>query len=240
MNTNSSESFRQQLDFGLQARRAATLAAALLILIGATSCNRVRDRYFAALEKIGIEKRELLVSRVDSVKEAQEDAQEQFQDALEQFQAVVSYDGGELESMYKKVLKTYDKSSARAEEVHDRIRKVENVARSLFAEWKDEIGQYSSDALRAESEREWSATKRRYEDLVTVMKEAAEPMDPVLDKLHDQVLFLKHNLNARALGSLQTTVQELELDVATLVEEMQASIAEADAFIADMKARNAT
>ena len=161
-----------------------------------------------------------------------------FQDALEQFQAVVAYDGGELESMYKKVLRTYDKSSARAEEVHDRIRKVENVARSLFDEWQDEIGQYSSNALRAESEREWASTKRRYEDLIEVMKEAAEPMDPVLDKLHDQVLFLKHNLNARALGSLQGTVQELELDVASLVEDMQTSIAEADAFIAEMKARN--
>ena len=212
----------------------------LVVCLLLTGCNRARDKYFAALEKVGIEKRELLVSRVDNAREAQEDAQEQFQDALEQFQAVVAYDGGELESAYNKVSKSYEKSEARAEEVRDRIRKVENVARSLFDEWKQEIGEYSSDSLRAESEREWAATKERYEDLVVVMRQATKPMDPVLEKLNDQVLFLKHNLNARALGSLQTTVQELEVDVAALVQEMQTSIDEADAFIADMRARNAT
>ncbi len=126
-----------------------------------------------------------------------------------------------------------------ADEVRERIRKVEEVARSLFDEWKQEIGEYGDPALRRESERSLAATRQRYEQLLVVMKRSAEPMGPVLAKLHDQVLFLKHNLNARALGSLQGTAQALEADVDRLVVEMQASIAEADSFIREMRAKPA-
>ena len=66
------------------------------------------------------------------------------------------------------------------------------------------------------------------------MKKASASMDPVLEKLRDQVLFLKHNLNAQALGSLDQQADLLQTDVTRLIEDMQASISEADRFIAEM------
>jgi len=60
-------------------------------------------------------------------------------------------------------------------------------------------------------------------------------MQPVLTAFRDQVLFLKHNLNAAAIASLQTTAKGIESDVERLVAEMNASIAEADRFIKGMK-----
>lgn len=216
--------------------RAAGLLVALLVV--GTGCRAAREKYYDSLEKVGVERRDLLVSRVDKAREAQQDAQEQFQDALEQFQAVVGYTGGDLEKMYDKLSGEYEASARRAEEVRERIRKVEEVARSLFDEWKTEIGQYTDPALRRESEAKLAATRRRYDQLLAVMKRAAEPMEPVLARLHDQVLYLKHNLNARALGSLQGTARELEADVARLVAEIETSIAEADAFIREMRAKD--
>ena len=56
-------------------------------------------------------------------------------------------------------------------------------------------------------------------------------MDPVLVAFHDQVLFLKHNLNARAISSLQTELVSVEAEVDALIRDMEASIKEADAFI---------
>ena len=58
----------------------------------------------------------------------------------------------------------------------------------------------------------------------------------LLAAFNDQVLFLKHNLNARAIASLDSTVLELEGEVTRLIEEMNASIAEANAFIESMNA----
>lgn len=214
----------------------ARLGFAVLLLLVLPGCRAAKEKYYDSLEKVGLERRELLVSRVDKAREAQKDAQEQFKDALEQFQAVVGYTGGDLEKMYDKLSGEYEASARRAEEVRERIRKVEEVARSLFDEWKAEIGQFRDPALRRESEAKLAATRKRYDQLLVVMKRSAEPMEPVLARLHDQVLYLKHNLNARALGSLQGTAQALEADVTRLVAEIETSIAEADAFIREMRA----
>lgn len=215
------------------ARRSLPLLVLLALALPLPGCRAAREKYYGALEKVGVEKRELLVHRVDKAKEAQE----QFKDALEEFQALIGHQGGDLERMYKKLSSEYEASAARAEEVRERVRKVEQVAESLFDEWQREIAEYRDSALRRESERQLAATQGRYRELLTVMKGSLKPMDPVLGKLRDQVLFLKHNLNAQALGSLQGTAASLQVEVDALVEQMSASIAEADRFIREMKAK---
>jgi len=212
------------------------LLTLLLLALPLAGCQAAREEYYRALEKVGVEKRELLVHRVDKAKQAQQEAQEQFKDALEEFQALVGHQGGDLEAMYKKLSAEYEDSVKRADEVRERVRKVEEVAQSLFDEWRREIAQYGDAELRQESERQLEATRARYGQLVQVMKRSTQPMEPVLGKLHDQVLFLKHNLNARALGSLSGTAKNLQADVDALIAQMQGSIAEADRFIAEMKA----
>ena len=66
------------------------------------------------------------------------------------------------------------------------------------------------------------------------MDRAADRMDPVLATMKDHVLFLKHNLNARALASLDRTADALQRDVDRLIRDMEAAIAEADRFLASV------
>lgn len=211
-------------------KRAA--AFVLVPLLGSVACSSV---YYSALETLGIEKREVLVDRVGDARDAQAEAQEQFRDALERYQALVGYDGGELESRYESLRSEYEASKAQAQEVRDRIAAVEEVAGALFTEWQAELAKYEDPALRRKSEAQLRDTRRRANQLVTKMKAAATRMNPVLEKLEDQVLFLKHNLNARALGSLQGTFRSLEGDVDRLVKEMSAAVAEANSFLATLE-----
>ena len=204
------------------------LCAAALFLGGCSST------YYNAMEKFGIAKREILVDRVEETRDAQSAAKEQFSSALAQFLAVTKADGGELQKKYDSLNREFTRSETRAQEVRDRIKSVEDVAEALFREWKQEMNQYTNASLRRESEREFDLTRRRYEDLIQVMKRAADRMEPVLSTFRDQVLFLKHNLNARALASLTTTNRELEADISRLVADMEASIREAEEFIKTM------
>jgi ElaB/YqjD/DUF883 family membrane-anchored ribosome-binding protein len=207
---------------------AGFLVTVGLILVGCSSA------YYAALEKLGIEKREILVDRVEAARDAQKTAQKQFSDALEQFKALVGYDGDELETMYESLRGTSEASTAKAREVRDRIAAVKDVADALFKEWEGELAQYSDAGLRRKSQRQLPQTRGRYNRLVATMDKAAARMDPVLAVLADQVLFLKHNLNASALGSLEGTSTSLQRDVDALISDMQAAIAEANRFIDDL------
>jgi flagellar motility protein MotE (MotC chaperone) len=183
------------------------------------------------MEKFGIHKRDLLVDRVADARDAQEGAKEQFKSALEKFSAVVNFDGGELKPKYDQLNSELERSESRAQAVKDRIKSVESVAEDLFAEWEGELEKYNNDNMRRISQRQLTDTQQEYTKLIDVMKRAADKIEPVLVPFRDQVLFLKHNLNAQALASLQSELISIESDVASLIKEMEVSIEEANTFI---------
>lgn len=207
-------------------------ATALLIALSLSSCSTA---YYAAMEKIGIPKREILTSRVENAKDAQVDAQEQFKDALEAYQSVVHFDAGDLGEKYETLKSEYENSMSTAKNVSDRIEKVENVAEALFDEWEEELETYSNASLRANSQRKLRATRSEYSRLLSSMHQAEEKIEPVLTVLHDQVLFLKHNLNTTAIGSLEGEVDVIRADVDQLVVALEKSIDEANIFIDTLK-----
>lgn len=188
----------------------------------------------AVNEWLGNPKREQLVDRVQAAKTGQEDAKEQFADALEEFMAVTRAQGGELERVYSRLKNQLDRCESRADSVTNRINSVENVADALFREWERELDSYQSENLRSSSELQLRQTKAEYQRLLSAMQRAESSMEPVLQAFRDQVLFLKHNLNARAVASLQNEVGAIESEVQTLIAEMNASINEANAFIESM------
>lgn len=190
--------------------------------------------YYNAMEKVGYEKRDILVDRVDDARDSQQEAKHQFESALEQFVAVTNYSGGDLEDQYKKLKSEYEDSKARADEVSDRIESVEHVANALFSEWEKELALYSSKELRRSSERKLADTRASYRKLVKTMKNAEKKIKPVLDAFNDRVLYLKHNLNANAISSLRMQKRTVENDIKSLIKDMNTSIDAADRFISSM------
>ncbi|MDO6628215.1 DUF2959 domain-containing protein, partial [Alteromonas stellipolaris] len=201
-------------------RLIATAIIAMLVLTGCQSA------YYAAWEKVGVEKRDILVDRVENAKESQEDAQEEFSSALEAFSAVVAFEGGELEDVYNKLNSEYENSLSAANDVTDRIDKVESVAEALFDEWEDELEKYQNASLKRESTEKLRDTERRYRALIKTMRKAESRMAPVLSAFQDNVLYLKHNLNASAIGALQGELSTIQNDVDQLIEQMNSAIAE--------------
>jgi hypothetical protein len=198
-------------------------------------CAACSGTYYDTLEKFGIAKRDLLVDRVGDARKSQEQAKEQFQTALDHFLSVTKVEPGELKGRYDDLNREYTRSQERAQDVHNRIAAIADVADALFSEWRKELKEYSDQNLRRESEREYDQTRRRYENLMEVMRTAASRMEPILAKFHDQVLFLKHNLNAQAIAGLGATNQSLQEDISRLINDMERSIRDADEFIRTMK-----
>lgn len=213
-------------------RRFILLSLALLTLAGCQSA------YFSALEKVGLHKRDILVTRVEDARDSQQAAKEQFKDALERYRSVVQVQGGELEQRYEALNREFEASEASARDVRNRIKAVEDVADALFKEWKSELKSYSNASLKATSAKNLERTQKDYRALLQRMKAAEKRIDPVLDVLRDQVLFLKHNLNARAIGSLQGEYRTLQGNVDQLLADMQRSIDEADVFIRQLQRDN--
>ncbi|OQW40900.1 MAG: DNA repair protein [Proteobacteria bacterium SG_bin4] len=206
----------------------------LVLILLLTACTTM---YLEGLEKVGIPKRDVMVYRVEKARDTQQETKEQFKSALEQFTAATHFQGGDLEATYKRLNDAYEASLGKAEEVRSRIADIESVSEALFTEWKQEITQYSNASMRQNSQRKLEATQAHYHQLISSMKQAESKIQPILTVFNDQVMYLKHNLNARAIASLKGELGNIKSDVSALIASMERSINEANAFINTMDSK---
>jgi hypothetical protein len=204
----------------------------IVIMLLVTACE---STYFDVMEQVGVHKRDILIDRIEDAQETQEEGQQQFKDALQEFKSVINFDGGDLEAAYNRLNDEYEDSVDAAAAITDRIDKVESVADALFDEWQTELAEYSNANLRRDSERQLSQTRRKYQRLLTSMRRAEQTIEPVLASLKDNVLYLKHNLNARAISSLKGELNTVDSDVKSLVAAMQSAIDESNQFISELR-----
>lgn len=208
------------------------LLAVLPLVLCLAACQ---SAYYSAMEKVGVHKRDILSDRVEEAQQSQQDAQQQFKSALEQFSTLIKFDGGDLQRVYEATDSEYQACSKAAEDVSARINSIESVADALFDEWQDELDQYSNARLKQDSAKKLADTKRQYSSLLKSMRKAEQSMQPVLSSLKDNTLYLKHNLNAKAIGALKGEFSSVQRDISRLIGDMNSAIKQSEQFLATLK-----
>ncbi len=207
------------------------LTAVFALLISGCANNA----YYAGMEKVGFHKRDIMVSRVESVQDSQKEAQEEFKSALEQFGTLVNIKDSDLKSAYEKFNDEYEGAQEAADDLSNRIDKLEDVSLSLFEEWKDELNEYKSAKLKAQSAKQLNNTMAKYRTMMKAMRSSEKSMEPILATFKDNVLVLKHSLNAQAIGALQGEFGNLKKEISSLISQMNHSIKASNTFIKQMR-----
>ena len=207
------------------------LLVTMFLALSLFGCQTV---YFDAMEKMGFAKRDILVDRVEDARDAQAEVQQQFKSALEELSSLIEFDGGDVQQAYDALSDQYQSSQDAADNVTNRIDKIETVADALFDEWQQEIELYSNPKFKRNSQIQLRDTQNSYSKLLRSMRRAEQKMQPVLSSLKDNVLYLKHNLNARAINAIRIEFKGLKQEIKLLINEVNKSITESNTFIAAM------
>lgn len=215
------------------ARVRCALVCMLCSLLIAAGCTRT---YYKTMAAFGREKRDILISRVKDSKKEQQQAKEQIKTTMESFQELTGFQGGELEKNYKKLNSEYEKAEDSAKKLHDRIDSIDKVSSDLFKEWQKEIDGMNNRRLKQQSAEMLRQSRLKEASYIKSMRQTEARMTPVLSAFHDQVIFLKHNLNARAIGSLKGTSAKMSTDVDVLLTSLDGSMSQADALIQSLNA----
>lgn len=213
-----------------------TLLLAFTLLFVPVALVGCQTAYYGAMEKMGIHKRDILVDRVEEARDAQQEAKQEFASALDQFQSLFGKPDSDLQQQYDRLSAAFKDSEDAANAVRKRIQSVEDVSEALFEEWEEELKLYTSDRLKRDSAAKLKQTRQQYQQLIGAMRAAEKRMDPVLNVFRDQVLYLKHNLNARAINGLKGELKTVEGNVARLIKDMESSIVQSEAFIRQLEA----
>ena len=207
----------------------------IALMLNLMACETTQNIKYTALEKVGIHKRDILVDRIKDTSVTQEKTKQEFQTAYQQLSSLVKVNDNGLEAKYNKLKKAVESSESRTDDLKNRIAKVDQVANALFTEWAQELDQYTSPNLRSISASNLNTTKQRYAVIYQKMQSSYNNVLPVLKILQDNTLYLKHNLNARAVNSLSSEVLSVEKKVTDLIKKMEISIDESKRFINEMQ-----
>lgn len=202
-----------------------------IVLLLSGCANNV---YYAGMEKVGFHKRDIMVDRVEKVQESQKKAQKEFKSALEKFGSLVTIKDSDLKSAYENFNDEYEDVTETAEDLSTRIDKLEDVSESLFEEWEEELTLYKNQKLKAQSQRNLKDTKAKYKKMMAAMRSSEKSMQPILATFRDNVLILKHSLNAQAIGTLEGEFSNLKKEISSLITKMNQSIKASDTFIKEM------
>lgn len=214
------------------ARLGGVFLLGILLASFATGC---RSTYYKAWEKFGVHKRDLLRKNVEGAKKDQEKAAEGFKDAMTRLKEIYKFSGGDLEKFYDNLKSDHETASSRAAAVRERIDTIKQVSTDLFTEWEAEITSITTPDLAFKSQQKLRDTRKRYEAFIFALERSEASMKPVLSRLNDHVLYLKHNLNAQAVVSLAKESIDVEAEIQKLIRDMNASVVQAEAFIQGLK-----
>lgn len=192
----------------------------------------LQTAYYQSRETLlGDHKRDLVVMQVDQACHSLKESRDQFVDALEQFKSLVRVDDSPLQLRYQLLKRHYDQCRYKAEQVTQKIQAIEHVSEALFAEWEAELELYTNRSLRTRSQQQLKKSRQQYMRLLKTLQLAESRIHPVLADFQDQVLSLKHNLNAHAIAALRNDFLDIGLDISKLLDVMEKTIIEASQFV---------
>jgi SMC interacting uncharacterized protein involved in chromosome segregation len=200
-------------------------------LINKIFAKQIKAFYYRAKESIGEPKRTLVVYQVEQACGGLQETCDAFVTALERFRGLVTTADTALEHKYNLLNRQYQFCRAKSEAVSQRIKAIEEVSEALFMEWEKELNEYSNRTLRSNSKQQLKLARQNYARLIKAMRKAENKIQPVLAAFKDQVLTLKHNLNAHAISALQHEFIEMGMDISQLIQTMEQVIAEANQLV---------
>ena len=202
--------------------------------------KQFKSVYYTARETVGGDhKRAIVVYQVEQACVNLQETRTEFEDALQRFKTLVNVNDTALEHRYHQLNRKYQFCRAKSEAVSARIRSIEEVSEALFAEWEKELNEYSNRTLKNHSKQQLKLARQNYARLMKALRMAEAKIHPVLSAFKDQVLYLKHNLNAQAIAALQHEVVVIGIDIAQLIQAMEHTIAEASRFVSILSDRKA-
>jgi len=208
------------------------LVKTVLNLIRSFLSKKIRTFIYSARESIGEHKRDIVVVHVEQACVGLRETKNEFEDALERFKNLVCVNETVLDHKYNLLNRQYQFCCAKSDSVSNRIRAIEQVSEALFKEWESELNEYTNRNLRAHSKQQLKLARQNYARLIKSMHRAEAKIQPVLAAFKDQVLYLKHNLNAQAIAALRHEFIEIGIDISQLINAMEQTIAEASQFVA--------
>ncbi|MCK6460067.1 MAG: DUF2959 domain-containing protein [Planctomycetes bacterium] len=210
-------------------RHIPRAVAAALVLAGLPACSMVNDLIKG---KTGPADVDDLVAAVENVHKELDASKGAMLAAVQELQTVTAPDfSGDAVKAYEKLVDTVENSEDQADELRNRIEKMQAEAVPVFDQWTKDLEAYSNPEMRQRSQARLSAARERYDAVVAAVEPVLVEYEAINQSFRDHVLFLKHDMNPAALATIQDDVRRIAKDAASLDGRFNSGRAAAMAYV---------
>ena len=160
-----------------------------------------------------------------------DDARGDFAEVFRLYQRLTAPQAAELEDLSETFEDALETCQDRAKHLTKRLDAVQRENDELVQDWQAELQQFSGETMRKKSESMLQETHGRSKRVLDALTRVQDRMQPVVLKLQDYALFFHHNLNARAIATLQDTYKDFDAEFRALESEFGKARQEVDAFL---------
>ena len=185
-----------------------------------TSCSTL---YYNTWELLGKEKRDVLKMNMEDVDDQQKDVEEKVSDTLALIRKNYNFKEGKLEATYDRMKEDYEDAKSLADDYSEQVQKTIDIADDLFDEWEDEAKELSNANYRTTSLKQLRQTKASFKRSEKSMRRVENSLNKLLKSYNDQVVYLKHSLNAKAVGNLKAELSEIKRNIEILSSRIEKS-----------------
>ncbi len=178
-----------------------------------------------------------LAEEVREARTEQAEAQDEFTTAFHLFQRLTAPQAVELENLDDDLKDSIEDCNEAASRLSERVAVIRTDSELLFNEWRAELEQFSSEDLREKSESMLLDTEQRAGRVIATLERVQAKMEPVLLKLQDYALFFNHNLNPRAIATLEDTYDDFDRELKALDAEIATAQDEMNSFLEALMGR---
>ena len=173
-----------------------------------------------------------LVARARGAERETQEARTDFAAAFLLYQRLTAPQAVELERLSDEFEDSVETCEDRARDLSERMDSIRAETQDLVKSWNEELARFSSEAVRKKSEAQMRDTEERAQRLLAALERLQGRMKPVLMKLQDYALFFDHNLNPRAIATLQDTYKDFDKEFKSLESELGKAQTEIADFLA--------
>lgn len=205
--------------------------ASLFMLATLTGCQ---STYYDAMNYVGVDKREILLGRADSARQAQQEASDKLAALLELFHAVVEGPEHERAAKFTQLQQTYQGAQLAADRLAQRNDALRDVGDALFDEWNQALARQQDQNRRFQRAEELQRSQELYAPLIEAMQEAQRHMDPLLLGVRNDILSMKDDIEDGDASEYAAEAKRLDIEINQQRQRMQTVIERNEAFIAQL------
>ena len=171
----------------------------------------------------GQKKMSQLSEQMQRLDAALQQSKTDIQKTIEAHDMLVANADADLSGNFSRFQSAMNRCSERQKEIGSLLDQISSTSTSYFAGWQADLDRIDNSDLRARSEQRLEQTKTRLESVQAQLANTRTAFDPLMQTLHDHLVFLSNDLTVESVASLSKDSSKLRSDVGSLYTTLDQS-----------------